>query len=192
MTKPALVKALSRWIESTLGSGAEHCFDLRPRFRIPGAGPVDLLTVRHTLPALPGQPHAFSVGLWTIREADVDERAADAMTRRVLAFEAWYSEFLEHAEIQGFSPSHRISVCGNLVGRAIRRSPLIDLLSNWGSALYFWTWRRKAAALDVSPYYGKGPALAAPRAHLKALLPHLPWQDTADRDLEASRAAHRS
>ena len=48
MTKNALVKSLSGWAGKALAIGGEHCFELRPRFRIPGAGIVDLLSLRHT------------------------------------------------------------------------------------------------------------------------------------------------
>jgi hypothetical protein len=179
MTKNVLVKSLARWAGKALAVGGEHCFELRSRFRIPGAGVVDLLSLRHT------RDH-FIVGLWGIQAGAIEEASIDAMTRRIHAFQAWYSELQEHAELQGFSSAHRISVCGNLVGSAVRRSPLVDLLSNWGSGLHFWTWKATArGALEVSPCYGRPPALAPARAQLKGLLHHLPWQDTGE--LEGER-----
>ena len=184
MSKNALGTALSAWAADALRDERDHCFELRPRFRIPGAGTVDLLTVRHAA-------NRFSVGLWTIRGGAVGDGGVDAMMRRLHAFEAWYSELREHAETQGFSPSHRIRVCGNLVGRSIRRSPLVDLLSNWGCSICFWTWRRSSKGLEITPYYSRPPALGAARAELKGMLPHLPWQDTADRDVEKAAEARR-
>jgi len=62
----------------------------------------------------------------------------------------------------------------------VRRSPLTDLLSHWGSAFFFWTWKRQASGMDLQPAYGPAPALASARGHLKAVLDHLPWLDTAD------------
>lgn len=177
MSKTALASALARWARSSLALGGEHCLEQRSRFRIPGAGLVDLLTVRHL------RPSEFKVGLWSIDPGAVDDRAVDAMSRRLHAFEGWYSELREHAETQGFGPAHRITVCGNVVGRSVGRSPLIDLLSAWGCAVSFWTWKRSGAGIDVMPYLGRGRALASARTQLKALLPHLPWRDTADRDL---------
>ncbi len=182
--KKALAETLARWIESTLApdtpAGDRHCFEIRRRFRIPGAGEVDLLTVRHLLPS-PSGPDHFAVDLWSIDPATIGDGTVDAMTRRLHAFRAWYADLLETAETQGFSPAHRVSVCGNLVGAAIRRSPLIDLLSTSGSSLSFWTWRSKGSALEVSPYYGRTPSLASARTQLKGLLHHLPWEDTSDR-----------
>lgn len=178
MTKSVLAKALSRWAGTSLALGGEHCLQHRSRLRIPGAGLVDLLTVRHL------QPSEFKVSLWAIDPGEVDDRAVDAMSRKLHAFEAWYAELLEHAETQGFSPIHRITVCGNLVGRSVRRSPLVGLLSAWGCSLSFWTWKRTGSAIDVLPYLGKGPALSSARSQLKTLLPHLPWRDTAERDVE--------
>lgn len=178
MTKTALTKGLARWAGTSLALGGEHCLQQRSRFRIPGAGSVDLLTVRH----LP--PSEFRVNLWSIAPGGVDDRAVDEMGRRIHAFEAWYAELLEHAETQGFSPVHRITVCGNLVGRSVRRSPLVEMLSAWGCSMSFWIWTGTASALDVMPYLGKGPALGSARTQLKALLPHLPWHDTAERDVE--------
>jgi hypothetical protein len=176
MRKNALVSELCDWAGLALAVGGEHCVDLRPRFRIPGAGLVDLLTVRHV------REH-FVVGLWSIQDRPLRENDVDAMTRRLHAFEAWYCELMEHAETQGFRSSHRISVCGNLVYRSVPQSRLLDLLSNWGGALCFWTWRRSnAAGLEVSPFTGKAPALAAGRSQLKSLLNHLPWTDLADEE----------
>jgi hypothetical protein len=175
MMKTVLAKALLRWADLSLALGGEHCFQQRPRFRIPGAGVVDLLTVRH----LP--PSEFKVGLWSIEPGEIDDGAVDAMSRRLHAFEGWYAELLEHAETQGFSPAHRITVCGNVVGRSVRRSRLIDLLSSWDGSLSFWTWTKSGSAIEVAPYLGKGPALTAARAQLKGLLPHLRWHDSASR-----------
>jgi len=189
MSGTTLAKALADWIASTLNEpgnpGREHCFDLRPRFRIPGAGRVDLLTLRHDR----GAPERFRIDLWTIQPRTIEQRDADAMLRRIHAFEAWYSELAEHAERQGFSPNHRLSVCGNLVGPAVRRSPLIDLLSHWGSAFFFWTWKRDGADFDVQPAYGPAPALRAFRGQLKGLLDHLPWKDTAEVEKTATKTA---
>jgi hypothetical protein len=170
MLKNALAKSLSTWAARSLAIGGEHCLELRPRFRIPGAGPVDLLSVRHVR-------NHFFVGLWDIRPGRLDERAIDAMSRRIHAFTAWYSELAEHAETQGFRPKHRISVSGNLVGRSCPRSPLVDLISTAGGALCFWTWHQWEAAFEITPFYGTSRAPAARRARLKSLLPHLPWQD---------------
>src|SRR5437868_5620268 len=176
MLKRALVKLLSTWAERSLAVGGEHCIDLRPRFRIPGAGVVDLLSVRHAR-------DQFMVGLWAIQDGPIDQESVDAMTRRIHAFEGWYAELTEHAETQGFRSAHRISVCGNLMGRSVVRGPLIDLLSNWRGALCFWAGKRTAAgALSPSPFYGKAPSLVAGRAQLKALLHHLPWRDLADHE----------
>jgi len=175
MLKNALVNSLSRWAERSLRIGDDHCLELRRHLRLPGAGAVDLLTLRHA------RDH-FVVGLWNIQAGAIDERDIDAMTRRVHAFEAWYLELLEHAETQGFGPAHRISVCGNLVGCSVRSSPLANLLSNWGGSLFFWKWTRSpAGGFDVLPCYGKSPALSSARAQLKGLLHHLPWQDTGER-----------
>jgi len=174
MRKTALVSALGTWAGRALAVGGEHCVDVRPRFPIPGAGLVDLLTVRHV------RDH-FVVGLWSIQEGPLEERALDAMTRRIHAFEAWYCELMEHAETQGFRSAHRVSVCGNLVTRSVPHSRLVDLLSNWGGALCFWTWKPAApAGLELSPFYGKAPALAAGRSQLKSLLNHLSWADVAE------------
>lgn len=181
MKTVALTKALAGWVGVTLhapGSpGREHCFQVRPRFRIPGAGRVDLLTVRHDA----GTPDRFRVDLWVVLPHAVEERDVDAMLRRLHAFEAWYAELSEHAETQGFRPGHRISVCGNIAGSSVRRSPLVDLLSHWGSSLYFWTWRRAGDGIDVLPAYDKAPSLKAARMQLRSLLDHLPWQDSVDR-----------
>ena len=186
--KNALVTSLHSWAERSLAVGGEHCVDLRPRFRIPGAGSVDLLTIRHV------RDH-FVVGLWSIQAGRLREPAMDAMTRRLHAFEAWYCELVEHAETQGFRSSHRIHVCGNLVAPSVEPSPLVDLLSNWGGALCFWTWKRSASGgLELSPFYGKPPALASGRAQLKGLLHHLPWRDmseTGEPEVPALRGARR-
>lgn len=176
----ALTRALADWVGSTLNepgtSGREHCFGLHPRFHIPGAGRVDLLTLRHDR----GTPDRFRVDLWTILPRAIGQRDADAMLRRIHAFEAWYSELTEHAARQGFDPAHRLSVCGNLIGPSIHRSRLTSLLSHWGSAFFFWSWKRRGAGIDVQPAYGPSPALAVYRPQLKALLDHLPWKDSAD------------
>jgi hypothetical protein len=177
MMKVALRKSLHTWAETALRDGRETSFALRTRFRIPGAGPVDLLTVRQSA-------DRFAVGLWSIDPGALGDAAVDAMMRRLHAFEAWYSELREHAETQGFRPAHRIRVCGNLVGRSIRTSPLVNLLSNWGCAICFWTWKRAGSGIDVEPYYGKGPALSSPRAQLKGLLHRLRWEDSVEREDE--------
>ncbi|HZE96389.1 MAG TPA: hypothetical protein VE981_05155 [Planctomycetota bacterium] len=175
-----LSKGLAAWVESTLNSSgdsaAQHCFELRPRFRIPGSGRVDLLSVRHEK----GTPDHFRVDLWTIVPGAVVEKDVDAMTRSAFAFQAWYAELMEHAETQGFTRGHLLSVRGNLVGASVRRSPLIDLLSHWGSGMFFWTWTRAGDGIEVIPAYDKAPALGAARAQLKALLPHLSWRDVSE------------
>src|SRR5579872_5334441 len=115
-----LAKSLAAWVGSTLNApgspGREHCFQMRPQFRIPGAGRVDLLTVLHETGGL----DRFRVDLWRIVPRALLEKDVDGMMRRLHAFEAWYAELIEHAETQGFSPGHRISVRGHLVGRAVR------------------------------------------------------------------------
>src|SRR5262245_44498525 len=121
MRRIALVPALHTWAARALAVGGEHCVDLRPRFRVPGAGAADLLTLRHVR-------DQFVVGLWSIHDGPLQDGAIDAMTRRIHAFEAWYCELMEHAETQGFRSAHRISVCGNLVARSVPRSRLVDLL----------------------------------------------------------------
>src|SRR5579863_1955488 len=156
MTHSSLIKSLTHWGARTLAFGGEHCLEVRPRFRIPGAGPVDLLSVRHTGPVSPGGVDHFVVLLWSISASEIDDRSVDAMMRQIHAFEAWYSELLEHAETQGFSPRPRISVSGNLVGRTICRSALVDMLSSWGAALCFWTWTEAPEGIEVYPYYRKG------------------------------------
>ncbi len=183
-----LAKSLAAWIEGTLnaarGTGPEHCFELRPRIRIPGAGTVDLLTLRHET----GSPDRFRVDLWTIVPRGLSEADADPMLRRLHAFQAWYSDLVENAETQGFRPDHRLYVCGNLVGNSLRPSPLVELLSQSGSSLFFWKWTRKDGVFDVAPAYGRTPALGAARTQLKVLLDHLPWHDAAEREERLERA----
>jgi hypothetical protein len=192
MNGNTLAKSLAGWVGSTLNApgspGREHCFQIRPQFRIPGAGRVDLLTVRHET----GSPDRFRVDLWTIVSRALLEKDVDAMMRRLHAFEAWYAELIEHAETQGFSPDHRISVRGNLVGKAVRRSPLVDLLSHWGSAIFFWTWTRSGSEVEVLPAYDRAPALKAARTQLKGLLDHLPWEDSAERGESVTKATRAS
>jgi len=163
---------LSGWVRKALTQGPEHCVDVHPRVRIPGAGPVDLLSLRH-------EGDRFAVGLWSISTREIGDAEVDAMTRRTHAFEAWYSELRERAEFQGFSPSHRIFVCGNIVAPDVRRSPLVDLLSTRGTSLCFWTWKRSATGFEVTPFYGKCPESGSSRKHLRDLLPHLSWKDAA-------------
>jgi hypothetical protein len=173
MLKNALAKSLSTWASRSLAIGGEHCVEIRPRFRIPGAGPVDVLSIRHVR-------NHFTVGLWDILPGRIDERAVAAMSRRMLAFQACYLELVEHVETQGFRSTHRVSICGNLVGRSVGRGRLLDLISHWSGVLCFWTWKQTpGSALEVTPYYGKAPALRSGRAQLKGLLHHLPWQDMA-------------
>ena len=172
MSKDALVTSLAAWVRETLTLGRDHCIDSRRQVRVPGAGPVDLVAVRHA-------GDRFEVALWSITTGAADDRSVDAMMRRIHAFEAWYSELRERAELQGFSPRHRITVSGNLVARSVRRSPLVDLLSTQSSSVSFWTWRRSAARFDVVPFYGACPALASSRSHLQELFFHLPWEDVA-------------
>ena len=186
MSDTTLTKSLAGWVGSTLNapgsSGREHCFQARPLFRIPGAGRVDLLTVRHET----GGPDRFRVDLWTILPRALQDKDLDAMMRRLHAFEAWYAELIEQAETQGFRPGHRLSVRGNLVGKSVRRSPLVDLLSHWGSSVFFWTWKRAGAGLEILPAYDRAPALGAARAQLKTLLDHLPWEDRVEREEAAA------
>jgi hypothetical protein len=91
MSGNPLAQSLATWIETTLNApgdpGAEHCFEARPRFRIPGAGSVDLLTCRHDK----GHPDRFRVDLWTILRRPLGESDADPMLRRLHAFQAWFS-----------------------------------------------------------------------------------------------------
>lgn len=184
MSRALSLEPLSTWISSTYNAHNrrvhEHCFEIRPKFRIPGAGVADLLTVRHSHSASPGGPDLFAVGLWTFEEGMVNDLAVDAVQRRIQAFQACYAELLEQAEIQGFSALHRISVCGNLVGASVKRSALIDLLSNWGTSMAFWTWKSVASGIELAPYYGRQPGMTAPRSQMKDLLDHLPWEDSAE------------
>jgi hypothetical protein len=173
LRKPALVTALAQWAPAALSPGREHALDVRRRVRIPGAGAVDLVTV--------GQAgDQFVVGLWSIAPGSVGDSDVDAMTRRLHAFDAWYADLVENAEIQGFRPLHRIMVTGNLVGRTVRPGPLVELLSNRGSALRFWTWRRSAGGFEVAPFCGNSRAPASSRSRLKALLPRLTWEDAGE------------
>jgi hypothetical protein len=180
MSGNTLVKCLAGWVGSTLcgpgNRGREHCFQIRSQVRIPGAGRVDLLTLRHET----GGPDRFRVDLWNILPGHVGERDVDAMMRRTTAFQAWYAELIEHAETQGFSPGHRVSVHGNLVGRSVCRSRFVGLLSNWGSSIFFWTWRRAGSGVEIVPAYDRAPALKSARETLKGLLNHLPWKDTGE------------
>jgi hypothetical protein len=188
MSGNPLAKSLATWIKTTLnapGAAApDHCFELRPQFRIPGAGSVDLLTCRHDK----GRPDRFRVDLWIIVGRPLGDADTDPMLRRIHAFQAWYCDLVEAAETQGFSPDHRVSLSGNLVGTALRNSPLMKLLSQSGSSLFFWEWRRVRGVFEVRPAYGRPPARGAARTKLKGLLDHLPWHDTAEREERLSRA----
>jgi len=181
MAGNTLSQSLETWIETTLNApgepGAEHCFEARPRFRIPGAGSVDLLTCRHDK----GHPDRFRVDLWTILNRPIGESDTDPMLRRIHAFQAWYGDLVEAAETQGFSPDHRVSLRGNLVGTALGKSPLIEILSQSASSLLFWEWKRARGVFDVRPVWGRTPGLGAARTKLKGLLDHLPWHDDAER-----------
>jgi len=183
-----LVKPLTGWIQRTLaGPGdraPEHCFQVRPHFRIPGAGTADLLTLRHDK----GSPELFRVDLWTILPRALAESDVDPMLRRLHAFQAWYGDLVEKAELLGFGPDHRLTLRGNLVGASLRRRALLDLLSQAGSSLFFWTWKKGRAGLDVAPAYGRNPVPGAARARLKGLLDHLPWHDAAEREERRERA----
>lgn len=186
MNRTALTEALSAWLRATFeGQGicpADHCFQIRSRFRIPGSGPVDFLTARHTRSSPDAKGDPFRIALWMVETGSLGDRQVDLMMRRVHAFQAGYAELLEQAETRGFSAAHRVSVTGNLVGAAVRRSPLTDLLSNWGGSVFFWTWTPTDRGVDVLPYYGKSPSLNASRAQLKGLLDHLPWEDRVERE----------
>ena len=185
MRKTELVAALAAWAPAALSSGREHRLDLHRRVRIPGVGPVDLMTVRQAA-------DEFAIGLWLIEPGEVRDTSIDAMTRRLHAFDAWYADLVENAEIQGFRPHHGLTVTGNLVGRAVRRGPLVDLLSNRGSAIRFWTWRRAGRRIEVAPFCGTSRALASSRARLKGLLPRLSWEDAVDEGAaRSSRPAAR-
>jgi len=187
MSDTPLANALADWVGTTLNTpgspGRDHCFELRSQFRIPGAGSVDLLTVRHEA----GSVDRYRIDLWEILPGTVLEKHVDGMTRRLHAFQAWYAELIEHAETQGFSPGHRLSVRGNLVGKGVRQSPLITLLSHWGSSMFFWTWKKAGAGLEVLPAYDRAPALKAARTQLKGLLDHLSWEDCTERQEKAAR-----
>jgi hypothetical protein len=187
-----LTRSLATWIETTLnppgGPGPEHCFEARPRFRIPGAGRVDLLTCRHDK----GHPDRFRVDLWTILSRPLGDSDTDPMFRRLHAFQAWYGDLVESAETQGFSPDHRVTLRGNIVGTALRSSPLIELLSQSGSSLSFWEWKRPRGVFDVRPVYGRTLTLGAARTKLKGLLDHLRWHDDAARDERVERAKART
>jgi len=167
-----LRSSLSAWVRKALTHGREHCVDIRRRVHIPGAGPVDLVAVRH-------EADRFAVGLWSIIPGEAADAEIDAMSRRIHAFEAWYSELRERAELQGFNPTHRLVVCGNIVARSVRRSPLVDLLSTRGSSLYLWTWSRTRSTFDVAPFYGRCPEFGSARTQIRDLLTHLTWEDVA-------------
>jgi hypothetical protein len=169
LKKNALVTALAAWAPAALSPE----LDVRRRIRIPGAGPVDLMTVRQTA-------DQFAVGLWLIEPGQIRDSEIDAMLRRLHAFDAWYADLVENAEILGFRARHGITVTGNLVGCGIRRSSLADLLTNRGSTVRFWTWRRSGAGIEVAPFCGTGSALAASRSRLKDLLPRLSWEDAGE------------
>ena len=172
MSKSVLVSSLSAWVRDALTHGREHCVEVHRGVRIPGAGRVDLVTVRH-------EADRFAVGLWTISAREAGDPEIDAMSRRLHAFEAWYAELVERAEFQGFSPSHRVFVSGHIVAPRVRRSPLVDLLSTRGSSITFWTWTRTRSAFEVAPFYGKYPAFGSSRTQMKDLLSHLAWEDGA-------------
>jgi hypothetical protein len=182
MSGTGLSKALAAWVETTLraptSNGREHCFQIRPHFRIPGAGRVDLLTLRHDR----GTPERIRIDFWNIVPRTVSERDVDAMMRRVHAFQAWYAELIEHAETQGFSAGHQICIRGNLAGKSVCRTPFVDLLSHWGSTIFFWTWSKSRAGLDLVPAYDRPPALKSARTQLKSLLDHLRWDDSGTPD----------
>jgi hypothetical protein len=100
------------------------------------------------------------------------------------------AERISHFE-ERFSSGHRLSVCGNVVGRSICRSPLVDLLSHWSRRLCLWTWEPGPGGIHLRPCYGKGPDLVSSRGRLKALLHHLPWQDSGEREELAELKALR-
>lgn len=182
MSGNILAKDLETWVGSTLNApgntGREHCFQVRPRFRIPGAGLVDLLTIRHET----GTPDRFRLDFWNILPRAVGDRDVDAMMRRLTAFQAWYAELTEQAETQGFSAGHRILICGNLAGKSVSRSPYVDLLSHWGSTIFFWSWSKSGAGLELTPAYHRPPALRSARTQLRSILDHLRWEDSAERE----------
>jgi hypothetical protein len=171
VSKFDLRSSLSAWVRKVLTHDREHCVDIRRRVHIPGAGPVDLVAVRH-------EADRFAVGLWSIVRGTAVDADLDAMTRRIHSFEAWYSELRERAEVQGFTPTHHLTICGNIVARAVRRSPLVDLLSTRGSSIYLWTWARSRGKFDVAPFYGRCPGFGSSKTQIRDLLTHLTWEDT--------------
>jgi hypothetical protein len=182
MPRTSLADDLCHWIESSSKEpGAPpnlHCFRVFKDVRLPDGGKVFAVSVRHQAPMAPMGPEHFVVELWDLCRSRIQPADVGAMCLALATFRAWYSGILESAEIGGHRRRHRFSLHGNLIGEAVESTQIIDLLSQHGREVAFWTYRVGTGRAEFEPFYGEGACDA--RSVLSEMLDHLAWEESSD------------
>ena len=181
MVGAGLADDVRAWISRTYNPaawrGGNNCFRILPRVRLPDGSVSDLVSLRHCRSVSSEAPDLFVVGLWNLTTGEAADEEVNLASRQLQLFHAWYAELEDSSRCCGFRPDYRFEVRANIVGAAIRPTPLTHVLSDWGRDISFWTWHPCGPGVELLPYYGRAPLVPESRRRLRELLSHLSWSD---------------
>jgi len=190
----AHLQHLSEWIERDYhhpGSTSNlHCLRVLQNVSLPDGSEVSAISVRHQTPRSSNGPDLFVAELWNLHDRPIRPVDIKDMCLALATFRAWYSQILEEAELAGLRRRHRFSVHGNLIGRSVNATDIIDLLSHHGGEVAFWTYRDSSGRTEFAPYCGEEGLDA--KSKLAEMLDHLAWEAPADSDSASEDADFNS
>lgn len=173
---------LVRWLESDSHSPKSrpdtHCFRVYRDVALPGGETLTAVSIWHQIPLVPQLPELYFVELWHLQEDPVDEDSVGSMCGILAMFRAWYAAILEKEEFRGRRSRHRFNLHGNVIGRSVVPSRVIDLLSYHGNDVAFWTYRESEGRTEFSPHGALG--TREPNSPLSRMLGHLAWEEPAE------------
>lgn len=190
MPDASLVHQLVAWIESSYHQPGslrnQHCLRVYASVRSPEGGEIAAVSVRHQPPPVSGAPDLYDVELWNLCHGPIELSDVRVAALGLASYRAAYAQILEEAEMKGLQRRHRLSIHANLMGTEVRPSSVVDLLSQQGREVAFWTYRVRDGRTEFDPYCGEG--MPEPESALSPMLDHLAWE-TAEGQVRASEVA---
>jgi hypothetical protein len=183
MSDASLLHHLVDWIEGSYHQAGSlrnlHCFRVFQSVPSPEGGEVAAVSVRHQSAPAPGAPELYVVELWNLCHGPIKLSDVRAALLGLASYRAVYAQLLEEAEMKGLRRRHRLSVHANVMGTEVQPSTAVDLLSQHGAEVAFWTYRVRNGRMELDPFCGEG--VAGPEAALAPMLDHLAWETAGSR-----------
>jgi len=178
MPDPALLHHLVDWIEGSYHQGGSvrnlHCFRVFRSVPSLEGGEVAAVSVRHQSPPTSGALERYVVELRTLCHGPIELSDVRAASLGLASYRAAYAQILEESEMKGLRRRHGLSIHANLMGTEVRPSATVELLSQHGAEVAFWTYRVRNGRTEFEPYCGG--EMPETESALAPMLDHLAWE----------------